>query len=389
VSNVRIIFAGGGTGGHLFPALAIADEIRRINPDVDILFIGTRGRIEARVVPQSGYKFRTIWISGFTRSLKLRNFIFPLKLTVALIQSFFIIRKFRPDVAVGTGGFVSGPVLYVATLLKIPTLIQDHNSYPGITTRLLSSRVNEVHIAFESSRKYFKWRKWRFLATQRRSRQDNLKLSGSPVRRLATVNKNDALRYFNLDLNKKTLFVTGGSQGAASINSSLLKVLGDIVGHGIQIIWQTGTADYNRIKSECARFGSLIWVSKFIDKIEYAYFACDLALCRAGATTIAELTQCGVAAVLVPYPYAAANHQVENAKAMIETGAAEMIPDSELDVKLKDTVIRLMSDDEKRKMMSRRSRELGKPDAALNIAQSVLQLAARSDLRKIKEGQQH
>lgn len=363
---MRIIFAGGGTGGHLFPALAIADEVRRMKPDAEILFVGTKGRIEASAVPRSGFSLQTIWISGFSRRLTPRNLVFLLKLVVSLCQSLTIIRRFRPDVVVGTGGFVSGPVLFIATLLKIPTLIQDHNSYPGVTTRLLSSRVSEVHIAFENSRRYFK-------------RQDNLRLSGSPVRRAGTVEKHDALRYFQLHTSKKTLFVTGGSQGSASINRSVSKLLDDVIARDVQIIWQTGTADYDTIKFKCVPFGSNIWVGQFIEKIDYAYAACDLALCRAGATTITELMQRGVPAILVPYPFAAANHQVENAKAMVEAGAAEMILDNELDTMLKDSLIRLMDDDEKRRAMSRQCSKLSKPDAALRIAQSVLRLAAKAE----------
>jgi UDP-N-acetylglucosamine--N-acetylmuramyl-(pentapeptide) pyrophosphoryl-undecaprenol N-acetylglucosamine transferase len=373
VSHLRIIFAGGGTGGHLFPALAIADSIRRIDADAKILFIGTKGRTEEKVVPQSGYEFKTVWVSGFTRGLKLKNLIFPLKLVVSLLQSFFIITKFKPDVAVGTGGFVSGPVLYVATLLRIPTLIQDHNSYPGVTTRLLSSRANEVHIAFESSKKYFK-------------RKDNLRLTGSPVRILDTADKTQALQNFDLELGRKTLFVTGGSQGATSINRALLKILEDVVKHGFQVIWQTGAGNYNTIKSECSRFGTRVWAGKFIDKIGYAYAACDLTLSRAGATTIAELTLLGVPAILVPYPHAAANHQAENARVMVAAGAAEIISDDDLDVALKDTLIRLMDDDEKLRNMGEQSRKLGQPDAAVVIAQCVLRLGSRSNKAWVEGG---
>ncbi len=361
---MKVIFAGGGTGGHVFPAIAIADEVKKLHPSAEILFVGTKERIESRLVPQKGYLFRTIWISGFRRKLSLDNLLFPVKVLVSLFQSFILLKSEKPDVVVGTGGYVCGPVLYVATLLKIPTVVQEQNSLPGVTTRLLSARVTEVHLMFES-------------AIQHLKRSDNVKITGNPTREiLGSIVKRDALKYFGFLESKKTLLVLGGSLGALSINNAVVRCLKDLGNAGIQIIWQTGEQDYERIKSLSGEFPD-VKVFKFIESMEYAYAAADLALCRAGAITIAELTRLGVPTVFIPYPYAAANHQVENAKAIVKANAAEMILDHEADRKTGETVLGLISDDARLKKMHENSLMLGKPAAAKEIAQSVIILGHR------------
>ncbi len=315
MAELKVLFAGGGTGGHLFPAIAIADELRRRFPLCQIVFVGTKEKIEARVVPQKGYTFRTIWISGFHRNLRISNLLFPFKVIVSLIQSWSIIRSVQPDAVVGTGGYVSGPVVYVATLLKIPTLIHEQNSFPGATTRFLESRVRRVCITFEQSKKYLK-------------KKDSVVLSGNPTRAsLDHVPRNEAYRYFGFDAegNQKTLLVFGGSLGAATINTAVIHALDSFVQQGFRIIWQTGQDDYQRVVTAANKHhSSSLWVQPFIDRMDYAYAASDLIVCRAGATTIAELTRLGKPAILVPYPYAAADHQTENARAMTQAGAAMM-----------------------------------------------------------------
>ena len=362
------MFAGGGTGGHLFPGIAIADEIKRVHPDANITFLGTKDKIEARVVPQRGYNFAPIWISGFRREPTLSNLLFPLKVVVALVQSFFLMKKVKPDVVVGTGGYVCGPPLYVASWLGIPTLIQEQNSYPGVTTRRLASRVNEVHTTFESSKRYLK-------------RLDNVKLSGNPTNaRLGTISRDEGAKQFTLNPTMKTLLVFGGSLGATSINNEIERILPELLKLDVQLIWQTGQIDFERVNSSVQtkldeESKKRVRVQKFIEQMEYAYAASDVTACRAGASTLAELTVVGLPSVLVPYPFAAADHQTENAKAMVEQGAAVMIKDSELKERLLPTVKELLADEARLKKMSERAMTLGKPEAASTIAEAVLGLA--------------
>ena len=362
---LRAIFSGGGTGGHLFPALAIADEFKNLEPDAEVLFVGTSDRIEARVVPQKGYAFRSIWISGFRRGLYAGNLLFPVKAVVGLMQAAAIIRKFKPDVVVGTGGYVSGPVLRAAVMLKVPTLIQEQNSYPGVTTRLLARKVDEVHLTFESSRKYI-------------DRTQGVFITGNPTRSdLDAVDLADACRYFGFDPSdrKKTLLVVGGSLGARSINLAIEKSLDLLIRHGVRIVWQTGEADAARVKRICESAApGRVWAGAFIDRMEYAYRVSDLVVCRAGATTIAELTRLGKPALLVPYPHAAANHQVENARSLAESGAAEIVPDHEALEWLGAKIVGAL-DDVRLSEMSVRSRKLGKPEAAVRIAERAIALA--------------
>jgi UDP-N-acetylglucosamine--N-acetylmuramyl-(pentapeptide) pyrophosphoryl-undecaprenol N-acetylglucosamine transferase len=363
------MFAGGGTGGHLFPAIAIAEEIRRREPGAEILFVGTRQKIEARVVPGYGYGFRTIWISGFHRGLKLSNLTFPFKVIVSIMQAISIIRDFRPHVVVGTGGYVSGPVLRAAIMLKLPTLIQEQNSYPGVTTRVLARKVNEVHLTFESSRRHLR-------------RTDNVFVTGNPTRRdLENVDRIAACTYFGFspEARKKTLLVFGGSLGAHTINQAVKLGLDRLVQGELRIIWQTGVEDYPDAGRDAARYPrGTVWVSAFIDRMDYAYVLSDLVISRAGATTLAELTRLGKPSILVPYPHAAADHQTENARTLASQGAAELLTDREVSEKLVATVDALLSSGQL-ESMGTQSKKLGKPAAAGEIAQRVIHLARRTD----------
>ncbi len=365
MASLRVIFAGGGTGGHLFPAIAIADEIKKLQPDSEFLFVGTKGKIEARVVPEKGYSFRTIWISGFHRSLRISNILFPLKVIVSFMQSISIIKDFKPDAVVGTGGYVSGPVLRAATALKIPTLIQEQNSYPGATTRLLAKKVNEIHLTFESSKKYFPG-------------IEKVFITGNPTRgNLDNVDLSCAYQHFGFDQAEKlkTILVFGGSLGAHTINHAVEKYLEQLIQRNVRIIWQTGREDFLKAKDSAAKFSrNHVWVNAFIDRMDYAYAVSDLVVCRAGATTLAELTRLGKPALLVPYPHAAANHQVENAKALVEASAAEILYDDEVSKKLLSVLLNLI-ESTKLEQMSIESKKLGKPNSAREIAQRVIKLA--------------
>lgn len=363
--RISILFAAGGTGGHLFPAIAIADEIKRLQPGVEILFVGTKKKIESRVVPEKNYALRTIWISGFHRKFHWSNVLFPLKVFVALMQSFFIIQKFKPDVVIGTGAYVAGPVLFVAAVLGVPTVVHESNSYPGVTTRFLSRRATKVFITFETTKKWLR-------------RFDNIELVGNPTRNeLGTVPREEAAAFFNLDPKKKTLLVFGGSLGAASINRTITEIVHELIQAGIQLIWQTGEREFDDIVSSKRLPHGAVWIGTFIDKMEYAYAAADLVMCRAGATTLAELTRVGKPAILIPYPHAAANHQIVNARVLVEAGAAEMILDHEVQAQAKEKIMGVILNDETLKRMSHNSLRLGRPEAGREIAQKILQLAAR------------
>jgi UDP-N-acetylglucosamine--N-acetylmuramyl-(pentapeptide) pyrophosphoryl-undecaprenol N-acetylglucosamine transferase len=313
-----------------------------------------------------------IWISGFKRTLSAGNLLVPIKLLVALIQSFNLIRRSRAQVVVGTGGYVAGPVVVVAAAMRLPTVIQEQNSYPGVTTRLLAPFVNEVHLTFESSRRFL-----------RRAR--NVRVTGNPTRgKVGTISKSDGRRFFGLDENKRTLLVFGGSWGARSLNRAMRMCFKKFVDEGIQVVWQTGMEDHEEIRAEVAGHGpavsSVVKVYPFIERMENAYGACDLALCRAGATTLAELTKGGVPSILVPFPYAMADHQTENARTMVEAGAAVLVSDDQIGERLFETVKGLIFDDRTLGLMSISARSLGRPEAAETIASSIIALAERSDV---------
>lgn len=362
-----MMFAGGGTGGHLFPALAIAEEVKAIDDRTEIMFVGTKNKIEARVVPEKGYTFVPIWISGFRRKLSFDNLLFPLKVIVALFQSMKCIKKFKPSVVVGTGGYVSGPVLYAASLAGIPTLIQEQNSYPGATTRFLARRVNEVHLTFEQSRRYF-------------ARQDNLFVTGNPIRRsLSSASRAEALRYFGFPENtRNVILILGGSLGARSINRAFMSNMPALLNRDLRILWQTGQEDFETVQQSFGKsLPASVRIYPFIDRMEYAYAAGDLVVCRAGATTIAELTALGKPAILVPYPFAAADHQTENARSLAENGAAELVRDDELRECLVEKIVPLFQGERLQKM-SESARCLGKPGAARELALRALHLAGVS-----------
>jgi len=360
----RLVFAGGGTGGHLYPALAIADAVRAIAPDAEIMFIGTKGKIEARTVPRYGYAFATIWISGVRRSLSLSTLLVPVKVVTALVQSIRHLRRFHADVVVGTGGYVCGPPAYAAVLMGIPMVLQEQNSYPGVTTRMLAHRARQVYLTFERSRAFLR-------------RQDNTIITGNPVRgAVGSVGRAEGAGRLGLDASKKTLLVVGGSQGAASINTAMLKAVRDLGALGVQILWLTGERDHGRIQAELASQTGLgrITVLPYLERMEDAYAASDLAVCRSGATTLAELTCAGLPSILVPFPFAAADHQTENARAVVEQGAALLCPDGEAAMRLGPMLRELLEHPERLAAMSSAARKAARPDAAHRIAQSVLSI---------------
>lgn len=364
--KLRIIVAGGGTGGHIYPGLALIEELKRRDLLHDVLFAGTKRGLENRIIPKQGYRLQHIWIRGFQRSLKPANLIFPLRVIVSLFQSFRLIRNFKPDVVIGTGGYVSGPVLYVAAKKRIPTLIQEQNSYPGVTTRLLAQVVNVVHLSFEESKKYFKY-------------QNNLVVSGNPIRANFKIgDRAQAYEKFHLSAGKLTLFIFGGSQGAHAINLAMLKIIEPLMkNQNFQILWATGQNDYQIMLKNCEKYPDRISIQAYIDDMGSAYSIADLAICRSGAMTITETALAGVPAIFIPLPHAAAGHQEFNARVLAERKAVIMIREQELDSEeLLANIYALLNDDSKRKSMSQRLKEWADPTAAQKIIDSLLKLVA-------------
>jgi UDP-N-acetylglucosamine--N-acetylmuramyl-(pentapeptide) pyrophosphoryl-undecaprenol N-acetylglucosamine transferase len=357
----RIIFAAGGTGGHIYPAIAVADELKRINNDIKIKFIGAKGRMEERIIPNSGYELNTIEVSGFKRNLSLKNLGSAFKLLKALNESKKILKSFKPEMVFGTGGYVSGPVLRTAAKLGIMNVVQEGNFYPGVTVKLLSSTANKVIVNFDGTKKYLK-------------RQDNIEVLPYPVRQnMKSVSKKDALGELGLSENRRTLFVFGGSQGANSINTALLKCMKNLLGSDVQIIWQTGNSDFDSI-SRAVGSNPNVRLFRYIDKIDIAYSACDLVVCRAGISTIMELASMGIAAVFVPFPLAAENHQEKNARALVDKNAAKLILDSELNEKLEATVCMLIHDEHTLEQMRTNIKQFSDNKAASKIVQLLMKM---------------
>ena len=356
----RFLFAGGGTGGHLYPAIAVADEIKRLKPDSEIIFVGTKSKIEGRVVPKLGYGFKSIWIKGFARKFNLENLLFPVKLFVSLVQSLFISFRFKPRVAIGSGGYVAGPAIWGASVMGAKVILMESNSYPGVTTRLLERYADEVHISFEDSKKYLR-------------RPDRLKVTGNPVRsELGKSTKAEAKKYFGLDENKITILILGGSLGAASINNAVAGCVEELEKKSLQIIWQTGKNYYQSYKNINLNFVKIL---DFIEDMNKAYSACDLLVARAGATTIAELSVLGIPSILIPSPHVAENHQYFNAKSLADNNAAVLISDSDVKDMLKTKILEITSDKYLLKSLSENARKISKPEAANEVAKSAINFA--------------
>lgn len=359
-TKYRFLFAGGGTGGHLFPAVAVAEQIREMKPEADILFIGTKDKIEGRVVPKLGFKFKSIWIKGFSRKINIENLLFPIKLLVSMVQSLLINMSFKPKVAIGSGGYVSGPAIWAANVMGSKIILLEQNSYPGVTTRLLEKYATEVHLSFQESKKYLRKEKVHHF-------------TGNPVRRnLGRMDKKKALLNFGLSDEKKTLLVLGGSLGARTINEAMLENLKTFEANRIQIIWQTGKNYFEQFKHMNS---DSIKIYDFIEDMNAAYSACNLLLARAGATTIAELLNLGIPAILVPSPNVAENHQYHNAKSLSENNAAILVEDKNLKNDLAKSVVELIKSETKLSELQKNALKLAKPDAAKVIAQNAINFA--------------
>lgn len=357
-------FAGGGTGGHLYPALAIAHRLLEKQPGCDIHFIGTGRGLEARVVPEQGFPLHLISVRGFARKRIWANLLAPFRLLVSLLQCARLVRQYRPSVAVGTGGYVSGPLVLVAHLFGAATLIQEQNSYPGVTTRLLARCVDQVHVAFADAIKYF-------------SHPERVQLTGNPVRNLQVAASPEQARvHFQLDPERLTLLVFGGSQGAHVINTTMINALPMLLEQSsMQILWAAGKWDLREVTQAAAVDPQRVRVFEYLTEMPLAYRAADLAVCRAGALTLAELAQCGLPAVLIPFARAAANHQEHNALALQKKQAAVVILESELNERvLLQKIMTLVHNAETRSRIGQAIRGADFPHATDELAQAILRL---------------
>lgn len=360
-SGVRILISGGGTGGHIYPAIAIANELKSRFPQCEILFVGASDKMEMQKVPQAGYKIEGLWISGIQRSLSLENLKFPFKLISSLIKSRKIVKKFKPDVAIGTGGFASGAVVKVAAQMGIPTVIQEQNSYPGITNKLLSKNAKAICVAYDGLEKFFP--------------KEKIVLTGNPVRQdLLSVadNRQDAVKHFNLDPNKKTLLVLGGSLGARRINQLIEKEMDFITSQNVQIIWQCGKFYFEEYKKYNKKEG--VQVLSFIDRMDLVYAAADMIISRAGASSVSELAIVGKPTIFIPSPNVAEDHQTKNAKAIADKNGAILIKESELNIRFKDVFSEIVQNEELQNELSQNIKALAKPNATKDIVDEIVKL---------------
>ena len=365
---MKVIISGGGTGGHIFPAIAIADALKAKCPEIELLFIGAEDRMEMEKVPAAGYKIIGLWISGLQRNLSLRNLIFPFKVAHSLIKAGSVIRAFKPDVVVGVGGYASGPMLRVAAKRGVPTLIQEQNSYAGLTNRILGKKVDVICVAYEGMNKFFP--------------KDKLKFTGNPVRKdiiSLTGKKEAAMSYFSLNPSKKTVLVIGGSLGARSINTGISSCISQLLNIQVQLIWQTGKAFFReaeKIANEEKNNGA-VKVFEFISKMDLAYAVADIIISRAGAIAVSELCCVGKPVILVPSPNVAEDHQTKNATTLLDKDAAIIMKDHETGTKLRPVISALLADEHRMAVLGANINKLAKYHAAEEIAAEILKLAEK------------
>lgn len=360
MSVKKFIISGGGTGGHIYPAIAIADELKNKFPDAEFLFVGAKDKMEMQKVPQAGYKIKGLWIAGLQRKLTLKNALFPFKLSSSLWKSFLILKKFKPDVVIGTGGFASGAVLKMATVLNIPTLVQEQNSYPGITNKLLAKKASSICVAYENLERFFP--------------KEKTKLTGNPVRQdLISVDKNrtEAITYFNLDKTKKTVLVLGGSLGARRINQLIAQELEFFLKCDVQVIWQCGKLYHDQYHNLSA---ANVQVVSFIDRMDLVYAAADFIISRSGASSVSELCIIGKPTIFIPSPNVAEDHQTKNANAICDKNGAILIKESNLDNDFETIFKELISDEEKQKTLSQNIKKLALPNATKDIVKEIEKL---------------
>jgi UDP-N-acetylglucosamine--N-acetylmuramyl-(pentapeptide) pyrophosphoryl-undecaprenol N-acetylglucosamine transferase len=358
--NKRIIIAGGGTGGHIFPAIAIANALKAASPGIELLFVGAKGKMEMEKVPEAGYRIEGIDIAGFNRSSLIKNIGLPFKLVKSFLQVGRILRSFRPDAVVGVGGYSSFPVLRAAQAKGIPTFIHESNSFAGKSNMLLGKKATRIFVASEGMEKFFPAGK--------------IELSGNPVRKIIvnnSVGREDAIRFFGLDPNRRTILSTGGSLGAKGINEAIAAHIDSFGQHDIQLIWQTGKPFAERAAAICSGRKN-VWTGGFVSQMEYGFSAADVVISRAGAMTIAELCVARKAVVFVPFPYAAEDHQTVNAQNLVNHNAGLLVKDSEAKEKLVSTAIALSQDANRQNEMKENIGKLAVTNADEVIAREIL-----------------
>lgn len=349
--------SGGGTGGHIYPAIAIANELKARNPRSKFLFVGAEGRMEMEKVPQLGYEIKGLNITGLQRSLSWKNLTFPFKLIQSLFQAKKIIKKFKPNVVIGTGGFASGPTLYMANRKDIPSLIQEQNSYPGITNKLLAKNVKKICVAYDGLERFFPVEK--MIKTGNPVRQDLLDIS---------LKREEALRFFQLDKNKKTIVILGGSLGARAVNQAVEKNLNELLQQGVQVIWQSGKLYFSEYKKYNETEG--VQVHEFVQKMDLLYAAADIIVSRAGAGSISELCIVGKPVVFIPSPNVAEDHQTKNAESITNQQAAILLKESEIST-FSACLAALIKDESRQMLLAKNIKKLALPNATKQIADEV------------------
>lgn len=353
----KFIISGGGTGGHIFPAIAIANELKARYPDAEFLFVGAQDRMEMTKVPEAGYKIEGLWISGIQRKLTLKNLVVPFKLIHSLYKAGQIVRKFKPNAVIGVGGYASAAVLFAASKRGIPCLIQEQNSFAGVTNKWLSRRVQKICVAYEGMEKFFP--------------KEKIIKTGNPVRNNlfnCNITKEDALKSYGLNPDKKTVLITGGSLGARTLNEAIKKSLYAITQADIQLIWQTGSFYFNEYKN-LEQEG--VKILEFIKDMNTAYQAADLVVCRAGALTIAEICVLGKPSILIPSPHVTEDHQTHNALQLSNNSAALLIKDAEAKEALGLQIISTVTNGHLLRTLSKHSKSMGIPDATSKIVNEI------------------
>ncbi len=358
---MRVIISGGGTGGHIFPAISIANALKQADPTVEILFVGAEGKMEMEKVPAAGYEIVGLPVAGFQRRLTFKNVSFVFKLIDSMIKARNIVRQFKPDAVVGVGGYASGPVLRVASNRNIPTIIQEQNSFPGLTNRILSKKVSKICVAYPGMERFFPASK--------------IILTGNPIRSnlLQAITREDAAKYFGLDPDKKVVFVTGGSLGARTINQGMLAGYDQLVKENVQVIWQTGKYYYREMKDAVPENDN-IKLMAFVDRMEAAFALADVVVSRAGASVISEIALLGKAALFVPSPNVSEDHQTKNAMALVKEDAAEMVEDKQVSAELVHKILSLVKDEKRLAQLKNNVNKFAMPDAAKVIVEELFRL---------------
>lgn len=360
----RLIISGGGTGGHIFPALAIANAFRERHPDAHILFVGARGRMEMTRVPEAGYKIIGLWISGIQRKFSMSNFLFPVKLAVSYLRAVVIVKRFKPHAVVGTGGYASGPIMIAASRFRIPAIIQEQNSFAGLANKQVADRVSKVCVAYDGMEKYFPASK--------------IVVTGNPVRKdiLSVDGKSEAARnHFGFEAGLKTLLIIGGSLGSRTLNESVLGGIDKLIDAEIQVIWQTGKVYHDTVQAQIGKLDKRrLRVFDFLREMDLAYAAADVVISRSGALAVSELCIARKPCILVPSPNVAEDHQTKNALALVEKDAAVMISDKEARTKLVDEALKLLFDEQRANKLSECIGGLARPNATEDIVNEIEKL---------------